>query len=118
WVPLLPSSNSTLRRFLKFLSTRISTIDLSGTLVSRRDGYCSLLFTENRRADDPNSLEATLADSWKPGCLPVLTLANKGKFEHSAAYATRVAKHVAELLFDIAMGLNYSTDRPRIYVPR
>jgi hypothetical protein len=83
----------------------------------QREGW--VLFTENRRADDPNSLQATLADSWKPGCLPVLTLANKTRFEHSPAYAKLVATHVAEVLFDIQVGLGYiSNDQPRIYVPR
>ena len=80
----------------------------------QREGW--VLFTENRRADDPNSLEATLADSWQPGALPVLTLANKGRFEHSAAYARRVATDVAELVFDIAMGVTCT--QARIYVPR
>ena len=46
-----------------------------------------VLFTENRNQDGPNSLEATLADSWKVVCLPVVTLANKGKFENSPDYA-------------------------------
>jgi len=82
--------------------------------------YCQhegwVLFTENRRADEPDSLETTLADSWKPGCLPVLTLANKGKFEHSAAYAKRVATDIAELMFDITVGDR--CDQARIYVPR
>ncbi len=82
--------------------------------------YCQkekwVLFTENRRGEDPNSLEATLADSLKSDCLPVLTLANKGKFEHSTAYAERVATDIAEILFDIAMDAIWS--QPRIYVPR
>jgi hypothetical protein len=47
---------------------------------------------------------------------PVLTLANKGRFEHSPDYAKRVATDVAELLFGIAQG-EYR-DQPRIYVPR
>lgn len=74
-----------------------------------------VLFTENRNDEDEDSLEATLADSWQMGCLPVLTLANKGRFEHSASYAKRVAIDVAELLFGIVH--EEYRDRPRIYVP-
>jgi hypothetical protein len=75
-----------------------------------------VLFTENRNDDGPDSLQATLTDSWRPGHLPVLTLANKGRFERSRAYAERAAADVAELLFGIAQG-EYR-DQPRIYVPR
>src|SRR5262245_32986237 len=46
--------------------------------------YCQanrwVLFTENRNHEDKDSLNATLQDSWRAGHLPVLTLANKGKF--------------------------------------
>jgi hypothetical protein len=75
-----------------------------------------VLFTENRNHEDENSLQATLADSWQVGHLPVLTLANKGRFENSPGYAKRVATDVAELVFGIAQG-DYR-DQPRIYVPR
>jgi hypothetical protein len=78
------------------------------------DGW--VLFTENRNDDGPDSLHATLTDSWRTGHLPVLTLSNKAKFEHSRGYAERVAIDVAELLFGIALG-EYR-DRARIYVPR
>lgn len=75
-----------------------------------------VLFTENRNNEDDNSLQATLTDSWRIGCLPILTLANKGTFEHSASYAKRVAIDVAELLFGIAH--EEYRDQPRIFVPR
>jgi hypothetical protein len=75
-----------------------------------------VLLTDNRNQDDEDSLEATLADSWRVGHLPVLTVANKGRFEHSAEYARRMAVDVGELLFGIAQG-EYR-DQPRIYVPR
>ncbi len=80
----------------------------------QQDGW--VLFTENRNADGSDSLQATLNDSWQVGRLPILTLANKGKFEHSRAYAERVATDIAELLFGIAQG--QYLDQPRIYVPR
>jgi len=76
-----------------------------------------LLFTENRNHDGPDSLHATLADSWKMGHLPVVTLANKARFEHDRGYAERVATDVAEILFGIAQEQEY-LDQPRIWVPR
>ncbi|HET6882824.1 MAG TPA: hypothetical protein VFI31_21835 [Pirellulales bacterium] len=82
--------------------------------------YCQqegwLLFTENRNAIGIDSLQAVLADSWKPGDLPVITLANKLEFEHDAEYRERVASEVAELFFGISLG-DYC-DGSRIYVPR
>jgi hypothetical protein len=80
----------------------------------QQDGW--VLFTENRNDDGPDSLHATLADSWQTGCLPVLTLSDKGKFEHDRAYADRVATDVADLLFGIAQEEPYRA-QPRIWVP-
>jgi hypothetical protein len=88
--------------------------DRSLWIRCHQDGW--VLFTENRNDEDADSLQATLADSWREGCLPVLTLANKGRFENSTEYARRVAIDVAELLFGIAHG-EYR-DRARIFVPR
>ena len=79
----------------------------------QRDGW--VLFTENRNDDGPDSLQATLDDSWRIGLLPIFTLANKGRFEHDPVYAQRVAIDVAELLFGIEQG-EY-LDLPRIYLP-
>jgi hypothetical protein len=63
-----------------------------------------------------DSLQQTVLDSWQPGHLPVVTLANKIEFERSADYRQRVAIDVAELLFGLANG-DYLDER-RIYVPR
>src|SRR4051794_20712313 len=57
-----------------------------------------VLFTENRNNEDENSLQATLQDSWRQGHLPVITLANKGRFENSGDYAAKVAEDVADVL--------------------
>jgi hypothetical protein len=82
--------------------------------------YCQangwVLFTDNRNHEDENSLEATIQDSWHEGHLPVLTLANKGRFENSEGYATRVAEEVADLLIDAYY--HEIRDQPRISVPR
>src|SRR5437660_12890597 len=64
--------------------------------------YCQandwVLFTDNRNYEDENSLQATMQDSWRDGGLPVITLANKGRFENSENYATKVAEEVADIL--------------------
>jgi hypothetical protein len=82
--------------------------------------YCQanhwVLFTDNRNHEDENSLQATIQDSWREGHLPILTLANKGKFENSAAYAARVAEDVADLL--IRVFHDGIRNQPRIFVPR
>jgi hypothetical protein len=82
--------------------------------------YCQandwVLFTDNRNYDDENSLEATIQDFWREGHLPILTLANKAKFENSAAYATKVAEDVADLL--VSIFCDGIRDQPRIFVPR
>jgi hypothetical protein len=82
--------------------------------------YCQangwVLFTDNRNHENESSLEATMLDSWHEGHLPVLTLANKGRFENSEAYATRVAEEVADLLIDAFY--HEIRDQPRIFVPR
>src|SRR5688572_23512831 len=36
-----------------------------------------VLLTDNRNEEGPDSLQATLADSWQAGCLPVLTISDK-----------------------------------------
>lgn len=82
--------------------------------------YCQqhgwVLLTENRNHDGPDSLYATLSDSWKSGSLPVVTLANKGRFENDGVYAEFVADQIAGILVDVADGK--CCDQPRIYVPR
>lgn len=81
--------------------------------------YCQdngwVLFTDNRNHDGVDSLEATLRDSWREGCLPVLTLVDKGRFERDPTHAARVADSVAEWLCKVFVdGIR---DRRRIYVP-
>lgn len=78
------------------------------------DGW--VLFTDNRNEDDETSLEVAMLRYWKPGDLPVLTLADKAKFEQMADYRERVAADIADLLFGIVDG--EFRDCARIYVPR
>jgi hypothetical protein len=82
--------------------------------------YCQanewVLFTENRNNEDENSLQPTIQDSWREGHLPVITLANKGRFENSEDYALRVAEEVVDVL--IRVFHDAVRDQPRIFVPR
>ena len=75
----------------------------------QQDGW--VLFTENRNNDGPDSLQATLTDSWQMGHLPVLTLSNKGKFERDRRYAESLATDVAEHLYGIALAPPCTVER-------
>ncbi len=81
--------------------------------------YCQengwLLFTDNRNDDGEDSLKATLDERWKEGCLPVVTLASKARFERDSVYRELVVEHVAEILLGASEGEYRSY--PRIYVP-
>lgn len=115
---------SGLRKALADLGLEFATFAQAGlqpdiddqTLWQRCQDEGWVLFTDNRNRDGETSLQATLASLWAPGKLPVLTLANKRRFEQNADYRKLVAEHVAELLFSILAG--DSRDLDRIYVPR
>ena len=81
--------------------------------------YCQengwVFFTDNRNDDGADSLKATLDISWRPGCLPVVTLGSKARFEDDDAYHRHIAEDVAEILFGVYHGQYRS--QPRIYVP-
>lgn len=61
-------------------------------------------------------MHATIQDSWREGHLPVITLANKWRFEASEAYALAVAEEVADVL--IRVFHDAVRDEPRVFVPR
>jgi len=63
-----------------------------------------VLFTENRNDDGLDSLERTMADSLTPESLPVLTLANKGRFRSDRRYALVVAEQFLNAVADIDDG--------------
>ncbi|MGH7136939.1 MAG: hypothetical protein ACREHD_14460 [Pirellulales bacterium] len=99
----------------------LSDIGLPGnvddrTLWRRCQNEGWVLFTDNRNDEGETSLQATLADSWAPGNLPILTLADKPRFERSAEYRERVAQDIADVLFGLSGG-EYR-ERDRIYIPR
>ena len=77
------------------------------------DGWA--LLTDNRNADGPDSLQATFADSWAFGALPVLTVSDKRRFSRDDDYADAVAADVADILYGLPDGeYRYA---PRIFVP-
>ncbi len=63
-----------------------------------------ILFTDNRNVDGQDSLGKTLSDSLTEESFPVLTIANKRRFERDRRYALIVAEKVLENLIDIADG--------------
>jgi hypothetical protein len=60
-----------------------------------------VLLTGNRNADGPDSLEATLRSRNTPNSLPVFTIADTERVQHSRDYAERVAVRLLEYLLDI-----------------
>jgi hypothetical protein len=100
----------------------LSDLSLSRVLSDREIWeYCQkegwILFTDNRNHQGTDSLEETLQTRWKTGSLPVVTLANKMRFQREADYVQRVADDLAELLCGIILDAKYCDER-RIYVPR
>ena len=74
-----------------------------------------VLVTENRNDDGPDSLERTMAESLTPESLPVLTLANKLRFERDRRYALIVADAFLNAVSDTAAGKNRGVGR--LYIP-
>jgi hypothetical protein len=95
------------------LGIALDTDDRSLWACCQENGW--VFFTDNRNDDGADSLKATLDECWRVGCLPVVTLADKSRFERDSRYRDRVAEHVAELLFGASRGQYRSY--PRIYVP-
>ena len=74
-----------------------------------------VLVTENRNDDGPDSLERAMADALTPDSLPVLTLANKPRFERDRRYALIVADAFLNAVSDTAAGKNRGVGR--LYLP-
>ena len=103
-------------RFVTFQTLQLSPQldDRKLWILCQRDGW--VLLTDNRNDEGIDSLQATLADSWQPGALPVLTLSSKNRLEQNPDFADRVATDIAELLFGI-IDMEYRY-QPRIFIPR
>jgi hypothetical protein len=74
-----------------------------------------LLVTENRNDDGPDSLQRVMGESNSADSLPVLTIANKRRFERDRPYAQVVAKEFLNVVSDTARGLNRGAGR--MYLP-
>jgi hypothetical protein len=60
-----------------------------------------LLVTANRNADDPDSLQATIAVAGSAQSLPVLTIANARRLHRDRAYCERAATRLLDILTDV-----------------
>ncbi len=74
-----------------------------------------VLITENRKSDEDDSLERTIGDSLTPESLPVLTLANKRRFQNDRRYGLIVAEELLNVLADTFTGKNRGVGR--LYLP-
>lgn len=72
-----------------------------------------VLVTGNRNQDGPDSLETTIRTDNKLDSLPVITIADRGRFLASKKYADDVAEEVLRILMD----LDECRGAGRLYVP-
>jgi hypothetical protein len=72
-----------------------------------------VLVTENRNANDPDSLEEVIRALNTPDSLPVLTLANAQRIVRERSYAELTAVRMLDILFDI----DRRRGAGRLYVP-
>jgi hypothetical protein len=72
-----------------------------------------VLITNNRNADDPDSLESTISAENRPDSLPVFTLARAARIATDRAYAERTAIS----LLDYLTGLDDVRGTGRIFIP-
>ena len=80
------------------------------------DGW--VLLTDNRNADGPDSLHATLVGAWSPGDLPVVTVGDKERAGRDPTYAAKAAVDIADILYGLAIDDGQFDQAPRLFVPR
>lgn len=71
-----------------------------------------LLLTNNRNADDPNSLELTLRQELTADSLPVLTFGNRDRLKETE-YCEQCATRLVEIILDLPTRLG----SPRFFIP-
>lgn len=71
-----------------------------------------ILLTNNRNMEGEDSLEHTLREENKPTSLPVITIANVGRLSEK-----RYRERCAFQLLEIALEIDKSLGRSRIYIP-
>jgi len=74
-----------------------------------------ILLTYDKNHDGPNSLQATMEDTWNVGRLSMITVSDQDKFSRDGVYAIRVASSIADILVEVREG--DTLDRPRIFAP-
>jgi hypothetical protein len=72
-----------------------------------------VLITENRHADEPDSLELVIQAENQSDSLPVVTIANPQRITRDRLYAQKVA----EQLLDYLMRIDEVRGTGRLYVP-
>ena len=105
-------------RFVTFADVSIPTNTPDRPLWERCQADGWVLLTDNRNADGPDSLQATLADRWRPGDLPVLTAGDADRLRTNPKYAARVATDVADVLYGLHVGDGRFDQAPRLFLPR
>lgn len=76
------------------------------------------LLTNNCNADGPDSLQATMNDSWRPVRLPVLTIGSADRCHTDPRYAARLGVEIADILCGLHAGDGKFDQAPRQLVPR
>lgn len=72
-----------------------------------------VLLTANRNHDGPDSLEATIRAGNTPDSLPVLTVSNAQRLQHSRDYVERVV----EQFLDYLLKIEQIRGKGRLYLP-
>ena len=105
-------------RFVTFrdLGLPTNTPDRPLWELCQTDGW--ILLTDNRNAKGQDSLQATLANRWEPGRLPVLTVGSANRFRADPAYASRCSVDAADVLYGLRTGDGQFDQAPRLYLPR
>lgn len=72
-----------------------------------------ILITGNRNAEGRESLEVTIRQRNRPGCLPVLTMADPDRIAHDRSHR----ELVVERLFDVLIDIDSLRGTGRLYLP-
>jgi hypothetical protein len=110
WCDLWLGLNLPIRTF-KDLDLALDASD--GVLWHACQAAQIVLITGNRNKEGPDSLEATIQKFNTPSTLPVLTLADPKRINHSGVYAGRVV----ETLLQYLMEMENLRGTGRLYLP-
>ena len=112
-----------LRDFWDDLGLRMETVRTLGYQPGVKDRIlwkrCQderfVLLTDNRNDDAVDSLGRTICDSLLDISLPVITIANKERFERDRRYALIVAEKFLDVISDVVIGKFLGIGR--LYIP-